>query len=35
MPMSKICIIPDIHGSHEWEKAKDLKADYYVFLGDL
>ena len=23
--MSKVCIIPDIHGSHEWEKAKDIK----------
>ena len=33
--MSKVCIIPDIHGSHEWEKAKSIKADYYVFLGDI
>lgn len=33
--MSKVCVIPDIHGSHEWEKAKDIKADYYVFLGDI
>ena len=33
--MSKVCIIPDIHGSHEWEKAKNIKADYYVFLGDI
>lgn len=31
----KICIIPDIHGSHEWEKAKEIQADYYVFLGDI
>lgn len=33
--MAKVCVIPDIHGSHEWEKAKDIKADYYVFLGDI
>lgn len=33
--MPKVCVIPDIHGSHEWEKAKNIKADYYVFLGDI
>ena len=33
--MSKVCIIPDIHGSHEWEKARDIKTDYYIFLGDI
>ena len=33
----KILIIPDVHGSHEWEEAKKLPAsayDYAVFLGD-
>ena len=30
----KICIIPDIHGSHSWEEAKKVKADFYVAMGD-
>lgn len=33
----KILVIPDIHGSHEWEEAKKIsktKYDYAVFLGD-
>ena len=33
----KILVIPDIHGSHEWEVAKTLSVkeyDYAVFLGD-
>ena len=33
----KILIIPDVHGSHEWEAVKKLPAtayDYAVFLGD-
>ena len=34
--MSKILIIPDVHGSHEWEIAKDKISlfDYVVFMGD-
>ena len=34
----KILIIPDVHGSHEWEAAKKLPVtayDYAVFLGDF
>lgn len=33
----KILIIPDVHGSHEWEVAKERykEADYVVFLGDF
>ena len=33
----KILVIPDVHGSHEWEKVKSIpKTDYdkVVFLGD-
>ncbi len=33
----KILIIPDVHGSHEWEMVKRLPAtdyDYVIFLGD-
>lgn len=33
----KILVIPDVHGSHEWETAKKLPEtayDYIVFLGD-
>lgn len=32
----KILIIPDVHGTHQWEKAKDYvnKVDRIVFLGD-
>lgn len=33
----KILVIPDVHGSHEWEVAKTLPKDsydYVVFLGD-
>ncbi len=33
----KILIIPDVHGSHEWEKIKSIpksKYDKVVFLGD-
>lgn len=33
----KILVIPDIHGSHEWEEAKKISKteyDYAVFLGD-
>ncbi|EID84021.1 Calcineurin-like phosphoesterase [Treponema sp. JC4] len=33
----KILIIPDVHGSHEWEAAKELPSDAYdyaAFLGD-
>ena len=33
--MSKVCIIPDIHGSHEWEKAKDIKADIVIPSGEV
>lgn len=34
--MSKILIVPDVHGTHEWEVAKDKisQVDYVVFLGD-
>lgn len=36
--MSKVIIIPDMHGSHNWEKAKEIAKehpDYYVVgLGD-
>lgn len=32
----KILVIPDIHGSHHWEKAKDFikDVDKIIFLGD-
>ncbi len=33
----KILVIPDVHGSHEWEEAKKFSKneyDYIVFLGD-
>lgn len=34
--MAKILIVPDVHGSHEWEVAKEKisEVDYVVFLGD-
>lgn len=32
--MSDILVIPDPHGSHEWERAKKEKFDYAVILGD-
>lgn len=33
----KVLIIPDVHGSHEWEvaKTKIAEVDYVVFLGDF
>lgn len=33
----KILVIPDMHGSHEWEAAKKrcAEVDYVVFLGDI
>ena len=37
MNIMKIFIVPDVHGSHEWETIKKLPAktyDYVVFLGD-
>ena len=33
----KVLVIPDVHGSHEWETAKKYapnEFDYIVFLGD-
>ena len=33
--MSDILVIPDPHGSHEWERAKKEKFDYAIVLGDL
>ena len=32
----KILIVPDVHGSHEWEKAKEKinEVDKIIFLGD-
>lgn len=32
--MSDILVIPDVHGSHEWERAKTEKFDYCVCFGD-
>ena len=34
--MAKILIIPDVHGTHEWEMAKNeiSQVDYVVFMGD-
>ena len=35
--MAKILVIPDVHGSHQWEVAKSISPDSYdyaVFLGD-
>lgn len=32
--MSDILVIPDVHGSHEWERVKKEKFDYCVCLGD-
>ena len=34
--MAKILIVPDVHGTHEWEVAKDKvsQVDYVVFMGD-
>lgn len=33
----KVLIIPDVHGSHEWEiaKTKITEVDKVVFLGDF
>lgn len=33
----KILVIPDVHGSHAWEKVKSIpesEYDYAIFLGD-
>ena len=33
----KVLVVPDVHGSHEWEAVKDMPTDSYdfiVFMGD-
>lgn len=33
----KVLVVPDVHGSHEWESVKDMPTDSYdfiVFMGD-
>ena len=33
----KVLVVPDVHGSHEWEAVKDMPNDSYdfiVFMGD-
>ena len=33
----KVLVVPDVHGSHEWESVKDIPTDsydYIVFMGD-
>ena len=32
--MSRVCVIPDMHGSSAWEAVHSLKFDYSVSLGD-
>lgn len=35
--MAKILVIPDVHGTHQWEVVKSLPKesyDYIVFIGD-
>lgn len=35
--MSKILVVPDVHGTNEWEKIKsisDSTYDFAIFLGD-
>lgn len=34
--MARIMVVPDIHGTHEWEKAKEIvsQVDKIIFFGD-
>lgn len=35
--MAKILVMPDVHGSHQWEVVKSIPKeayDYIVFIGD-
>lgn len=34
----KVLVVPDVHGSHEWESVKDMSTDsydFYCFHGGL